>query len=662
MPEGIPSKRNFDQNVKREGFIGGYVSETFGDVEEDSEQTPFKERPEDEQLDKWYDFLDLIAERRLLIQSDEKGEIQEKKAVRLGGLLVSIPTGEKLLHGQALQQERERRKQEVQGRIAEYGRIPGFREDYEKKIRHTLLLAKANRTKEGMDQEMTILEEEAKDILRVSGSQQGSEPKGTKKIRMEQIRRRQAELQERINKYNSYEAGYNNEIFARLRRYSQAYEDNMLIPVPTVEQNLKWGEAELDRGQNIVFAGHLGSGKTEMAKHLARLHMLKNGHGGEEALTDPVAAYKKLQVEIFSGSYESSIYDLVGKLKLKVKKDLGVESALNELKKHEGLIAEYEEAHPDIKIDRSDLAAALAGKQESVETYTELGPVARALEKGVPCIIDEFASIRPEVLRRLYDIILAKDGDMVSVQENGQERFVKKHGTVFIFTTNLGEKYKNLQEVDAAFSGRSVSREVDYPNIEETYDLILTSLVNHDRQRLPSNFPMEEYQKLAALAVTTVEIQQIFAGKTEGKSFAGLASGASVVAKKETLKGGVLSPRDLMRKIMGAWRGEGFKRTLDEVIADEFVSSQIYEPGDRKFLTELFLRRGFFADWTKEKLQQHGLSDLDQRELDTLRSTAIKDQYTQADPLKDIWEKANTRGQALQRDLGIGVKKTKQAT
>jgi hypothetical protein len=109
---------------------------------------------------------------------------------------------------------------------------------------------------------------------------------------------------------------------------------------------------------------------------------------------------------------------------------------------------------------------------------------------------------------------------------------------------------------------------------------------------------------------------------------------------------------------MGAWRGEGFKRTLDEVVADEFISSQIYEPGDRKFLTELFLRRGFFGDWTKDDLQQHGLSDLDQRELDTLRSTAVKDEYLQNDPLKEIWDKANNRGQALQRDLGIGVRKT----
>jgi energy-coupling factor transporter ATP-binding protein EcfA2 len=657
MLEGI-SKRNFDRSLER-GVIGGYVEATFGeDVQEDLEKTPFKDLPEEEQLDKWYGFLDLIAERRLINRDDEKGEIQEKKAVRLGGLLVSIPTGEKLLHGQALKQERDRRKQETKEKIAEFGKIPGFREAYETKINHALLMAKAHKTREGMDQEMAVLEEEAKDVLRASGSQQGGEPRGSAKIRMEQIRKRQAELGDRIEKYNSYEAGHNNEIFAQLRRYSEAYENNMLIPVPTVERNLKWGEAELDRRQHIVFAGHLGSGKTEMAKHLARLIMLKNGFGGKEALTDPVEAYKNLQVEMFSGSYESSIYDLVGKLKLKVKNSLGVESALQELKKHEGLIAEYEEAHPEVKIDRSDLAAALAGKQEAVETYTELGPVARALEKGVPCIIDEFTSIRPEVLRRLNAIALARVGEKVRIQENGEEEYEIKPGFVLIFTCNLGAKYKNLQEVDAAFAGRVVSREVDYPDIEETYDLILTSLMNDDRQRLPSNFPMEEYPKLAALAVTAVEVQQIFSGKTEGRSFAGLASGTSVSAKKETLKGGVLSPRDLMRKIMGAWRGEGFKRTLDEVVADEFISSQIYEPGDRKFLTELFLRRGFFGDWTKDDLQQHGLSDLDQRELDTLRSTAVKDEYLQNDPLKEIWDKANNRGQALQRDLGIGVRKT----
>ena len=659
MPEGV-SKRNFDRSLER-GVIGGYVEATFGnEVQEDTEQVPFKERPEDEQLDKWYDFLDLIAERRLINRDDEKGEIQEKKAVRLGGRIVLIPTGQKLLHGQALQQEREKRKEEVAQKIAEFGRIPGFREAYEQKINHALLLAKANRTKELLDRESAILTGEANELLRTSGSQQGGEPKGTAKVRLEQIKKRQGEIKEKTDLYKKYEAGYNNEIFSQLRHYSQAYEDNLLIPVPTVERNLKWGEAELDRRQHIVFAGHLGSGKTEMAKELARLVMLKNGFGGEEALTDPVEADKNLQVEMFAGSYESSIYDLIGKLKLKVKKNFGVESALEELINHEGLIVEYEEKHNE-KINRSDLAAALAGKQEAVETYTELGPVARALAKGVPCIIDEFTSIRPEVLRRLNAIALAKVGDKVRIQENGEEEYEIKPGFVLIFTCNLGGKYKNLQEVSVEFGGRVVSREVDYPNIEETYDMILTALMNHDRQRLPSNFPMDEYPKLAALAVTAVDVQQIFSGKTEGRSFAGLASGASVVAKKETLKGGVLSPRDLMRKIMGAWRGEGFKRTLDEVVADEFISSQIYEPGDRKFLTELFLRRGFFEDWSKDDLQQHGLPDLDQRELDTLRSAAVKAEYTQNDPLKEIWEKANARGSALQRDLGIGVKKANQS-
>ncbi len=641
-------------------LIHAYVNEALGPEQEpDLGKTPFAERQENEQLDLWYDFFDLVAERRLLVKERQNEPKQTKHIVRLpGGQFLAVPPQEsdKAPDEAGLADKKKKQLVAIKEKISEYDTIPGFRKAYESRLHRTLLYMRALKKREQLEQEQATFDAERKELLEVSESRRGGEPIGGDRIRMGQVTEKLAEVETTLSEFDSYELGFNLNRFATLHKYVDAYNNDMLMPVPTVQQTLQWAEDHLDKRQHIVLAGHLGSGKTAMAKHLSKIIMLKNGFGGEEVYTDPQAAYNKLSVEIFSGSYEASVYDLVGKLKLKVKSQAGVASALEELRNNETEIADYEKEH-NIKIDRSDIASALSGKTEAVETFTEYGPLARALRDGKPCIIDEFNRMRPEVLARLNDIALAPVGARVRIQENGEEDFEIKKGFVLIFTANLGEKYENLQAVDAAFGGRMASREVDYPQVDETYDLLLAALINRDRLRLPSSFPAEQFNKLASLAVTAREVQEIFAGKTVGRSFAGLASQQSVSAQPQVLKAGVLSPRDLMRRIVGNWRHEGFKRNLDEVVADEYISNQIYNPGDRKFLTEIFLRRGFFADWTSEKFQKHGLIDLSQQEIDTLRSEIVRQQFSAQDQFAEAWQKTKAQGQALERDLLIGVRK-----
>lgn len=642
-------------------LIHGYVKEALGPEQEpDLGKAPFTEREENEQLDLWYDFFDLVAERRLLVKErKEEAPKQSKRVVRLpGGQFLAVPPQEsdQTNDETGLVAKKSEQLAGIKEKIGEYDTIPGFREAYESRLHRTVLYMRALKKREKLEQEEAVYEADRKQVLEQSDSRRGGEPIGRDRIHMAEVTEKLAEVKKTLAEFDSYELGFNLNRFSTLHKYVDAYNNDMLMPVPTVEQTLEWAQDHLDKRQHVVLAGHLGSGKTAMAVHLAKVTMLKNGFGVEQVYTDPQGAYKDLSVEVFSGSYEASIYDLMGKLKLKVKGEAGVASALDELRGHEDMIATYEKEN-GVPIDRSDLASALAGKTEAVETFTEYGPLARALRDGKPCIIDEFNRMRPEIVARLNIIALAQVGSKVRIQENGDEEFEIKPGFVLILTANLGEKYENLQAVDAAFAGRLANREVDYPQVDETYDLLLSALINRDRLRLPSSFPAEEFPKIANLAVTAREVQEIFAGKTVGRSFAGLASQQAVSAQPQILKGGVLSPRDLMRRIIGNWREEGFKRSLDEVVADEYISSQIYHTGDRKFLTEIFLRRGFFADWTPEKFQKHGLIDLSQQEIDTLRSEIVQQQFSDQDQFAEAWQKAKASGQALERDLSIGVRK-----
>jgi MoxR-like ATPase len=538
--------------------------------------------------------------------------------------------------------------------LEKLGAIPGLKEAYENRLVRSYFEGKAMNGRRALLWDKSRLAHERESIFAKSGMALGGEPRGADSIRLEKVKEEMRKAEKELSDFDEYTEGSNLSRLAELKRYTTAYNNDRLMPVPTTVAIEGWAMEKLRQHKHIALVGHLGSGKTAVAKDLAKRVMLEQGLGGEEARVNTQAAYDNLDVEIFSASYEASMYDLIGKLKLKVKEPMTLDRALKELDEAEPEIASYEDGH-DIKVSRADLLAHLTGRSDSVETIPEYGPLARALEKGVTCVIDEFNRMRSEVLALLNDLMLAKVGDKVRLQVIGQEEFEIKPGFVLILTANLGEQYKSLQDVDAAAAGRWRSRVVDYPAVDETYDMILAGLLNKDRLRLPYNFPANQYGRLADLAVTAREVQEIFSGKTVGKSFAGLGS-ADAAPSSMTLKAAALSSRDVMDKIIGSWRASGFEKSLDEVIADNYISSQIYEPGDRKFLTEIFLRRGFFDKWNLESFKRHGIGDISQQELDTLRNDEIKEMWHKSDEFAELHSQARARGRQLSRDLLVGVR------
>lgn len=441
-----------------------------------------------------------------------------------------------------------------------------------------------------------------------------------------------------------------------MRQYSSEFTTGRIVETPSVKRIIEQGLNCARKNQPFLLAGHLGSGKTEYAKHIAKLFMLESGVGYDtEKEIDPTAIYDKLNVEIFSGADEASVYDLIGKLKLVGRSS---DDPAEVAKRVSQLEDEFDKAGIK-KVPREEMAKIILGKGNITETIFNYGPLGRALRDGRPIVIDEINLIPQDILGRLNDILLRRVGDKVSLQENGSEMLEIKPGFAVFATCNLGAQYAGIKDVNAAFAGRWISREVDYPPIDELYDLILTSLIREDRPRLPPNFPSAEFDKLAKLAVTVNEIQDLFSGKSEGQRFMAMATGAS--AERSQLKNTTISTRDLMRKILYTWARGNFEESLENIIATNVLASSVLaDPSkeDQKYMTEIFIRRGFFQDWDEIKFREAGVQGVANREIKALQAAMLTDQFKTSDKkYADLLETAEESITSLKSSLLLGVKK-----
>lgn len=431
-----------------------------------------------------------------------------------------------------------------------------------------------------------------------------------------------------------------------LRSYAEDASRERLINIPQVKQLTDLGLEKLRARQPFLLSGHLGSGKTEMARHIAKLFMLENGVGYDPDNEDPDDVYDKMRAEIFSGGEDATVYDLIGKQQLTGR--AGDDPALIAQKAEQ--IAKELKNTAYYDIPKEEIAKLLLGKADITVTKFKYGPLGRAIRDGRPIIIDEVNMIPSEVLGRLNDIMLARVGDMVALQENGHEVMEVKPGFAILGTCNFGAIYTGTQVMNAAFKSRWVMREVDYPEVDETYDIMLAALVQKDRLRLPPKFPAEKFDSLARLAVTVNEIQQIFSGKTEGSRFMAMSRG--VAAERGALEQNVVSTRDLMRKIIIPWKAQNFTKSLEQIIAENILASAGDNIDDQKLMTELFLRRGFFAGWKERDFRKSGVKSVSQREIDTLTAVMETDDYKVTDAqFGDLLETASANMKGLKRHL-----------
>ncbi len=690
-------------------FFKPYVESTLGDVpkrekkQESSEEDikPYSEREEDEQVGLMYELQTLVAERSDLIKTrgqkekaaqwklsqtayDQKRGTEKRSEAtdegtenvtahahsawtmkRVGARLIRVPAKaaqpDRKTYAEEAQTNAKTQLEEIEKKLKTLGKIPGMHEAYENKLAVAYYLIKAQKAHERRQLRIAEIDEQIGEIREQQGLGQGGAIKGADREQIRLLEKEKVELLEKTKAFDTYEAGHVLRRFYEIKGYAEQIAKGRIVEYAEAKATIDEGLEHMRNHQPFLLTGHLGSGKTEMARHMAKLFMMQNGVGfepydpekhlmSETEYLDQV--YDKLSVEVFSGGEEASVYDLVGKLKLVGKSSTDkVQLAAN--------IEQLSEALEKAQVkglSREQIAGLILGKSDITETLFNYGPLGRALRDETPVIIDEINLVPPEVNGRINDILLRRVGEKVRLQENGEEEFMIKPGTAFLATCNLGTQYAGTKEVNAAFKSRWVAKEVEYPSVESTYDLILAALVRKDRVRLPPNFPAQAFESLTHLAVVTRELQELFSGQTQGMRFMAM-SGSSPVAERAQLEKSVVSTRDLMRKIVLVWKQKDFSVPLDEIIAKNILAAEVFSKDDQKLMAEIFIRRGFFQGWSETKFKTAGISSISKAELDALQAarTSTTSGYQAANQkYDDLLREADTRSSALKSDLLVG--------
>lgn len=664
--------------------IKGYVEGTLGKKrerkKEEGNEVPFAERNKEEQTELFYQLESLVAERRDLTQTtkgeggkneatkEEKPEKADKKKEEGNVWEIRVLNGRRILvpragaeaapetHAKDAEDTAATRLKEIVGELTKLNTIPGLKEAYEQKLTKFYFMMKAARKVERLKSRVSEIDFAVADIRSRSTAQRGGKGavRGKDRVQVELLLKERQESAKTIEEMDAYEGGHELRRFLQIKEYAETFSKERMVEFPSAKSVIDEGLDNMRRHQPFLLAGHLGTGKTEYARHMAKVFMIENGVGYDpstlETKEDIDALYDKLEPEFFSGGEEASVYDLIGKLKLVGKSAEDPRLLAARVQDLTNALAEMRVT----AVPQEELAKIILGKGDVTETVFHYGPLGRALRDGKPIIIDEVNLIPAAVLGRINTILLRGVGSRERLQENGEESFPIKPGFAVIGTCNLGRQYAGIQEVNAAFKSRWIAKEVSYPELEETYDLILAALVRKDRVRLPPNFPAEDFDRLASLAVVTREIQEIFAGRTDGQRFMALANGPA--AERGQLEKAVVSTRDLMRKIIQPWKEKDFSVSLDEIIGRNILAAEVFSKDDQRFMTELFLRRGFFKGWDAKKFEKMGISGVTQAEINALHVNIGK--FNDVDVrFGTLLKEAAGRASLIKAELLVGTKK-----
>lgn len=675
FPLAAESARQFAENA-----LGRPKREKEPDSEE---MQPFTDRSSVEQADLIYQIQTLVAKRRDLVRTLRQDRQEEgvKKGINEsdtefedifddanGGKVENIggryiPTRKSVEAEMKNTQDASRADAETEltgviEQLEALGKIPDIQEAYGKEVTKLYFYGRLLRKRENLLGKMSRIEAALGSIRKKSKDSYAGTPVGSDAIMLERLGEKKNEVEKQLEMFRSEDnsVGPFLDRVATLRQYSESFQKDRILEFPSVQGVVNLGLEALRNRLPFTLAGHLGSGKTEVARHIAKLYMLENGMANPQESFDD--AYDRLQPEFFSGSEEASVYDLIGKLKIKreSEKDWSPQKTTELVQKYAEDMRRQGAEIDETRVLERVLASVVQGGD--VETVFNYGPLGRALRDGRPIIIDEINMIPPQVLGRINDIAIKAVGKPIILQENGDETFRIEPGFGILSTFNVGRQYHGTQEWNIAQASRWSGPKVDYPTMEETYDLILTALLRKDRLRFPPNFPVEEFPKLAKLAVAVREIQELFSGQTEGQRYMALKQGMR--AEKSQLEKTVISTRDLMRKIILPWRESNFTKSLDEIIADNILATAgTHSEDDQKFLTELLIRTaGLFKGWTAGDFRKHHIEAVSDDELKTLHGV-INDknsEYSKNNPHQEVLKKLDERIDTMRATLLLGTK------
>lgn len=290
----------------------------------------------------------------------------------------------------------------------------------------------------------------------------------------------------------------------------------------------------LVQGRPALFVGDTGGAKTALAEHISR-------------------HYFGAEPEFISGYGDINSYQVMGKMGLK-----------NE----EGATVDHFVA----------------------------GPIVRAMEAGVPLILDEINAMPPEFLKRLNKIIQLSPGDVFTVQEDSGREVTIQPGFVIMATANeKSKRYKGVEDLSVEFQNRFGANivRVSYPDNNVVYgqppleNAIIARAALTDRSgTMVDDIPANELEQFIRACHVT---QQVFSGNY-GQGFDDYRSPESRADGRPGLDEAVLAPRTMVALLEKVRYSHG-KVTLNQAV-ERFVAG-VKGDHDKKQLTTILQGYGF---------------------------------------------------------------------
>lgn len=465
-------------------------------------------------------------------------------------------------------------------------------------------LWKALRDNRKMELEREQLLEKESDLLKSIGeAQEKGKPTRGKSSILEKTRNRLNELENESEELlmSSPEAYFGLHL-RELKEYKEDLKKGKIIETPYVKKQAEDIALHMQAGKPVMLYGHLGSGKTEMAMHVAKKYI------GKEAL-------------VISGSKHTSLAELYGHQILSIDK-INKEELDGFTKEVEQKFIEWTEKNPKSDEDEKNrshdriLQTYLTQLKSGTISDYFLGPVYRAMAEGRPVIIDEVNAIPHEILISLNHILTRKAGDKINVQQNAGTQVEIQEGFGIIMTGNLNqgqEKYIERQDMDPAFLSRLYKLEYDYlpqkteggleqeaGKENELFHLLLAEVMDKNGN---IEAPEDSIKKLWNLAKAARVTQDVFAGREIQSAY--YFQEASARSTKYMLKESVMSIRAI-ENILEQWKNEGYEKELDYYIWKEFVS-QSTVASDKAYLYQLLKDRfNFFQSEGWEQNPDYG--------------------------------------------------------
>lgn len=432
----------------------------------------------------------------------------------------------------------------------------------------------------------------------------------------------------------------------------------------------------LKQGTPVYIIGHLGSGKTQIAREAAteftieniiqkeleeslEKWFLNNKNATEDEAIEKFRElkenkknyYKNLlregnqdEVEniypyFISGSYNLTYEDMFVEKTLSLERASANESNLELIDEVVDQYFSWTKAHgkdlKEISPQKQDLIKSKVWDSISeifIARNTTYGTVVKKIEreillavkKGRPVIIDELNTIAMQNLIGLNDILQSKIGSKAYVTGIGPVKIKKGFG--LIGTGNLSTEsvsYEGTNELNPAFKSRFQTIEYNYVN-QNT----IGSLKNQDDNKKNELFRilltrLADKKGNLHLPTPSRTLEEIFRLAQLSRLTQEVFMGKLVPSEEKSssgdipeLKESVLSLRNILR-ILDNWN-LGEEKDLSLAIWDGFISS-ITNPKDQAYILSQALRFGFFKESEGWKVNNKNLGKVVQ-EYDDLRT------------------------------------------